>query len=641
MSSNAPQAGDMCLVVGERAPVRQGVDEDAASLGWLEQGDFLQVLRVHRDAGAGGRLEVCFRLSRGGIEGWAPLASEAGQVLLTVVPRDSVTPEVVAKIMRAVELGSDVVGADSGGEGGATAATAAAGGSAADYAAGDDAAPTAARPPRHPAAATEEGPSASSLTRQLSSHGPGYDSLLELGVPRAMLRRAWVLGGGNPDGAMEFIRANFDQPPEFWGGEDSATTRSDPAGDGATTALARQSSAKPALTALRRLGSGEAAPAAMVVLQNTLTPREMKLVQRLIPRLAPSLIADGTVVTTTDHGSKATAKETAAQPTPTQTPAPATDPSSVPESSRARAPPMQPVHTQQLEPEPEGEGPLAPCMAGRSASSSLSPSAAGLADPARWAQLLRAEPAFSQLASSGSSQQQRRRQIPTQGGRGDSLGCGDAASWMAQLVHGDVVEIDIASLPRQLEAQLVVREAKQSYDEYDGRGYDPFASSSMPRFGSAATFDAAPVPRRTARGGMIAAQAYQASQSRQYAPQEIRAACRCSLFCPCGLVLDSKLVCARNAGLRASCAETGLGPAQNPTLLPRWNRSPQLLWRLTKAVSVLLRLRLRLQIPLCPAPPHRSGCVPKLSGCTSNTQKSRNRGSHAAASLLVVPGVCG
>ena len=54
------------------------------------------------------------------------------------------------------------------------------------------------------------------LTRQLSRHGPEYDALIERGIPRRMLRHAWIASGGDSDGAMAFIRANFDQPAEFW-----------------------------------------------------------------------------------------------------------------------------------------------------------------------------------------------------------------------------------------------------------------------------------------------------------------------------------------------------------------------------------------------------------------------------------------
>ena len=58
------------------------------------------------------------------------------------------------------------------------------------------------------------------LRRVSSSHGPDYDALIERGVPRRMVRRAWVVTGGRVPEAMAFIRSNFDQPLEFWDGDE-------------------------------------------------------------------------------------------------------------------------------------------------------------------------------------------------------------------------------------------------------------------------------------------------------------------------------------------------------------------------------------------------------------------------------------
>ena len=52
--------------------------------------------------------------------------------------------------------------------------------------------------------------------RQRSQRGPAYDELLGKGIPHRMLRRAWVVADGDPEEAMGFIRANFDQPGAFW-----------------------------------------------------------------------------------------------------------------------------------------------------------------------------------------------------------------------------------------------------------------------------------------------------------------------------------------------------------------------------------------------------------------------------------------
>ena len=54
------------------------------------------------------------------------------------------------------------------------------------------------------------------LVRQLSRHGAEYDALIQRGIPRRMLRRAWTAVGGDANAAMELIRENFDAPPSFW-----------------------------------------------------------------------------------------------------------------------------------------------------------------------------------------------------------------------------------------------------------------------------------------------------------------------------------------------------------------------------------------------------------------------------------------
>ena len=65
-------------------------------------------------------------------------------------------------------------------------------------------------------AGTDEVDEGSSLVRQLSRHGPEYDALLQKGIPRRMLRRAWVVAAGDAVAAMEFIRTNFDADESFW-----------------------------------------------------------------------------------------------------------------------------------------------------------------------------------------------------------------------------------------------------------------------------------------------------------------------------------------------------------------------------------------------------------------------------------------
>ena len=41
------------------------------------------------------------------------------------------------------------------------------------------------------------------LRRSPSAHGPGYDDLLAKGIPRRMLRKAWIVSDSDPDAAME------------------------------------------------------------------------------------------------------------------------------------------------------------------------------------------------------------------------------------------------------------------------------------------------------------------------------------------------------------------------------------------------------------------------------------------------------
>jgi hypothetical protein len=40
--------------------------------------------------------------------------------------------------------------------------------------------------------------------------------MLAGGIPRRMVRRAWIAAAGNHDAAMQFIRDNFDSPDGFW-----------------------------------------------------------------------------------------------------------------------------------------------------------------------------------------------------------------------------------------------------------------------------------------------------------------------------------------------------------------------------------------------------------------------------------------
>ena len=53
------------------------------------------------------------------------------------------------------------------------------------------------------------------LARTGSRHGLAYDALVAWGVPHRMLRRAWIVGAGDPDqvrAAAESARASLWQP---------------------------------------------------------------------------------------------------------------------------------------------------------------------------------------------------------------------------------------------------------------------------------------------------------------------------------------------------------------------------------------------------------------------------------------------
>ena len=54
------------------------------------------------------------------------------------------------------------------------------------------------------------------LARTMTGHGTRYDELLSQGIPRHMLRHAWVVTNGDGDAAERFVHDNFDQPGAFW-----------------------------------------------------------------------------------------------------------------------------------------------------------------------------------------------------------------------------------------------------------------------------------------------------------------------------------------------------------------------------------------------------------------------------------------
>jgi superfamily I DNA/RNA helicase len=99
------------------------------------------------------------------------------------------------------------------------------------------------------------------LSRTNSVHGAGYDRLLASGIPRRMVRRAWIAAGAEYDAAMRFIRDNFDATDDFWDvlsgipEPPAAAAGAAPAPDGPARA-GEQSLGSSALTAVEDAGDG-------------------------------------------------------------------------------------------------------------------------------------------------------------------------------------------------------------------------------------------------------------------------------------------------------------------------------------------------------------------------------------------------
>eukprot|EP01043_Picozoa_sp_COSAG02_P069494 COSAG02_NODE_11932_length_1629_cov_1.354248_1_plen_425_part_01 len=245
---NAVGAGDVCMVVSETTPVLGGSDAHAPVIGHLARGDLVTVSRVAAMSAEGARAEaprlMCFEMSDGS-EAWCLLDDN-----IEVIP--DTADDLMDKIL-------NITGSQVGDEPETPAA------------AGDLA---------HKEDSVEPG---AVLTHTTSVHGPGYDMLVEQGVPRRMLKRAWVMGGGDVDSAMAFIRANFDQPDEFWGPGDHIDRP--PTMDPGAELQRQSSSAAPALAALQRLESGSLPQSTLQAIRNALNSEEMTLLQRRMPSL--------------------------------------------------------------------------------------------------------------------------------------------------------------------------------------------------------------------------------------------------------------------------------------------------------------------------------------------------------------------
>ena len=91
---------------------------------------------------------------------------------------------------------------------------------------------------------SQEADQGAELVRTRTSHGPEYDDMLERGIPRRMLRKAWIVTSGNAKRCMDYVRSNFDQPASFWLTASDGGTLSEPepassGGDSVQPLLAR------------------------------------------------------------------------------------------------------------------------------------------------------------------------------------------------------------------------------------------------------------------------------------------------------------------------------------------------------------------------------------------------------------------
>ena len=172
----AAVAGDVCFVTAAWVPVRRGADAGAESVGFLGQNDVFTVLRTDQADAAAPSQVVCFEMEDG-TEAWISLVSDDGGSACEVLPDEA--EEIGRKILTTIKT------ADAAEE-------------------AEPQCPSSAEPEPEPDSNVDPG---AELTRQGSAHGQGYDALLEQGVPSKYLQRAWVMSGGDMEGAMEFIRA--------------------------------------------------------------------------------------------------------------------------------------------------------------------------------------------------------------------------------------------------------------------------------------------------------------------------------------------------------------------------------------------------------------------------------------------------
>ena len=180
--SRAPSAGDTCVVLAAKLEVYRDSPPSRAEQQlerlYVSQGDTFEVTRSGVSPLSTARTAVWFQLVDGN-QVWT-YWNDGGPPVLEAVRDVAEMRQLVTKILAAAQV-----------QRWDRLPLAAAGGT----------------PGVGGHGSADEG---ASLARQLSAHGPEYDALLEQGVPRSHLRKAWVMGGPNREAAMAFLRANAD-----------------------------------------------------------------------------------------------------------------------------------------------------------------------------------------------------------------------------------------------------------------------------------------------------------------------------------------------------------------------------------------------------------------------------------------------
>lgn len=392
-----PNAGDTCVVLASQLEVFRVDAAIDARPTFLEQGDVVVLTDVRRSSG--GTRVVHFDLSDGS-QAWTfwTATSELGMGAQMEVIDTDTARQLMDKILSAADAEFELHSSTQA-------------------------------PDNVQTERLDDSESQGALSRQLSVHGPDYDTLLERGMPRRMLRKAWLMGGPSARQAMEFIRANFDQPDEFWdiagqGQQFAASAAVDTSASGlrrssSTAELQRQSSSsvRPTIDALRRLGSTDSLATGLRTLLDTLDSEEKEVLKRLE--------AKGILVF------------------PDSLSAPSLSMESV---GTITSPPQKlNGNVQRDRDDPNDDTQQRNMVTGSKAASPL--------DPESWNATIAVQPAFDKLSDLAAVAEST--QLPS--------GANDENRWMKSIKEGSIVEVNLAAL--QDEVNALLRSAQQETDE--------------------------------------------------------------------------------------------------------------------------------------------------------------------------------